>query len=1003
MAGQYSEGQRLQGSDGQVYVVRGGVPTPERAVSYPGTIVPPNPMRVQQQQREQARQDAADRRAADAEARANRADARAAAKDARQQQQEDGVAAPGDVNKTGEEYLATLPKPLAAQVKAMADGRVPYPVGAALRSPKMQELVAATMQYDPTYSAADSQTRVATRKKWTSGKGADNITAANTALGHLGALWEASKDLHNRSVPAWNAVANTFETATGDPRVKRFTLARDAVANELMKVFRGTGGSLAEIEDWKNNISSADSPEQLQAVIQQGIGLLNSRLEAMGQQYNQGMGHDSDPLTFLSPHALEVFNHLGPGGDMQLPPPGVGPDNGSGPTGGAPPPMTLNADPSVLASINGIDQAAANDSTTSAEHPATGETAYKYDAPVSQHMWAMWKAGKPYEEIAAYAQTNGYQMPPLPDQKSLDYAKVNKAYNPFRVGKEVPVSWRDQQGSKPWTAAATGAANAATFGLSDEIYGGISALGGNDYTTARDHFQGVKDARAELNPLSNLTGNMAGGAASMLLGGPISRVAGSTIGRLAPGAVQAVNAARAIPVVAKAEQIAAPFAPLASDVGYGAAYGAGENNQDRIAGAEGGAVAGLVGGALGRAGAKGLAGLIAPKVGALTPVYSEGIFPTLGQRFSAVNGGKGFIGALGRGVNTFEQALQSVPLAGGLVARARNIPREQWQVGGFNQALHDLHPFGNLPTSLPEGMTAGIDAHALAGQAFDHAYDRARSGMQFVPDQGYMQDLNGFSQRLDNGVLDQGQSAQVKNFLQNTVGSRLQATGGALPGDAYKAAASDIAAAKAAWGKNPNTAEMAHALGDYETIFDNAARRNSDPNAVMLLDAADSGYAKLVRIQRASELGGVKKDAGTYTPTSLAQADKQMSGGVRSNAWNKGQGLFQDYIAAGKHLEDTLGNSGSAERLMTGQAVTGGLGAMAHVPAALIAHPGALAPLAPYAPLMNHAVTRMIAPRDATLPPKLAAFLNNAAAKIDNAAPTIGRLAVPAVVDWRSQ
>jgi hypothetical protein len=125
----------------------------------------------------------------------------------------------------------------------------------------------------------------------------------------------------------------------------------------------------------------------------------------------------------------------------------------------------------------------------------------------------------------------------------------------------------------------------------------------------------------------------------------------------------------------------------------------------------------------------------------------------------------------------------------------------------------------------------------------------------------------------------------------------------------------------------------------------------------------------------------------------LAQADKQMSGGVRSNAWNKGQGLMQDYAKAGKFLEDTLPDSGTATRLT----VTGAAGPAAY------AHPGALAPLAAYAPGINRAVTRMIAPRDATLPPALAAFLNSAAAKIDNAAPTIGRLAVPAVVDWRSQ
>lgn len=990
MAGQYTEGQRLQGSDGQVYVVRNGTPVPERSVRAPGAIGP-SAARVALDQAEQARQAASDARENTRLQLEIEREKRAAEADKRKQQQEDGVAAPGDIKKTGEEYLATLPPALQAQVKAMADGRVPYPVGAALRSPKMQELVAATMQYDPTYSSVNAQTRAATRKKWTSGKGADNITAASTALGHLGTLWQAAQDLHNRSIPAWNAVANAAETATGDPRVKNFTLARDAVANELMKVFRGSGGSLAEIEDWKNNISSADSPEQLQAVIQQGIGLLNSRLEAMGQQYSEGMGHDSDPLTFLSPHAREVFDHLGPGGDMTLPG-GTGGTGGTGGGGSAPAPITINADPSVLASVNGIDRAAAGESTTTQQHVATGETAYQGDPGTSQHMWDMWKAGKPYEEISSYAQTKGYQMPLLPDQKALDYAARNKAYNPFRVGKEVPVSWRDQQGSKPLATFATGAANAATAGLTDEIYGAANAAVGRDYTKAQNEFQGIKDARAELNPGSNLLGNVAGGAAAMLLGGPATKL----IGRLAPETVAAVKAS---PIATKL----APVAPLAGDATYGAAYGAGENNQDRIGGAEQGAVAGLLGGVGGRAVGKGLSGLIAPKAGSLAPLYEAGVYPTVGTRLAAANGGKGFAGALGKAGNTFEQALQSVPVLGGLVARARNIPRDAWQVGAFKKSLEDLAPFGHLPTELPPGMAPGTDAHAFAGHAFDQAYDVARAGMHFVPDQGYIHDLNAFSQSLDNGLLNAEQAGQVKTLLNNTVGSRLQASGGALPGDAYKATAAELGAAQAKWARNPNTAHMADALGDYQTIFDNAARRSSDPAAVALLDAADSGYSKLVRIQRASELGGVKKDAGTFTPTTLAQADKSMSGGVRSNAWNKGQGLMQDYIAAGKHLEDTLPNSGSAERLMTGQAVGGLSGAAVGAPAAVFAHPGALAPFAAYAPGVNRAVTRMIAPRDATLPPNVAAFLAAQAAKVDRVTPLIGRLAVPGAVDWNSR
>jgi hypothetical protein len=206
-----------------------------------------------------------------------------------------------------------------------------WPTGAALRSRETQELIAAASQFDPTLDAANAATRVATRKDFTSGQAAKNITSINTALGHLGTLWTSAQALNNGGFRQWNRLANAVVTETGDPRVKDFTISRDAVANELMRVFRGSGGSLAEIEEWKKNIDAADSPDQLRAEIGKGVDLLNSRLEAMGEQYTKGMSTSADPLTFLTPHAQAVFNALAPGGNGII---------GATPVPGAPGPPT---------------------------------------------------------------------------------------------------------------------------------------------------------------------------------------------------------------------------------------------------------------------------------------------------------------------------------------------------------------------------------------------------------------------------------------------------------------------------------------------------------------------------------------------------------------------------------------------------------------------------------------------------------------------------------------
>jgi hypothetical protein len=394
----------------------------------------------------------------------------------------------------------------------------------------------------------------------------------------------------------------------------------------------------------------------------------------------------------------------------------------------------------------------------------------------------------------------------------------------------------------------------------------------------------------------------------------------------------------------------------------------------------------------------GLSGILSPSAGPFQPLYDAGGYPTLGQKLSATGGITGKI------VNTGEQALQSFPGLGMMVAGARQAPRDAGQIGAFNNSLKELAPFGNIPTALPAGMGPGTDAHAFTSGQFDKAYDTARSGMQFAPDAQYLADAQNLAAKVNNGVLSPDQASQVQNVVNNAVVGRLKAQGGTLNGDAFKAASSDLNRAIQTWGKNPGTAPMADALSDYTTIFDNAARRNSDPAAVNLLDSADRGYAQLVRIQRASELGGAAKDAGTFTPVNYAQAVKQMGGGVRSSAYNQGLALGQDYANALLPLRDTLPTSGTSERLLTGQALAGLGGAEIGAGGFLAAHPGSVAPFAAYVPGVRDVVNRAIAPnaqRLSLLPPDVTAALDAASAKIDNLALPISQAVVPGALAYR--
>lgn len=222
--------------------------------------------------------------------------------------------APGDTSKTGEEYLKTIPPALAAQVRALAEGRLAIPRGAALRSPRVMQLYAAASQYDPTLDEANAQTRVATRKDFTSGKSAQSLNAINTVMGHFDDLDHAIDDLRNFDAPWLNTVTGAVAYNAGDKRyqvaLKKFEAAKAAVARELTRAYRGTGGNVSDIEEFEKQLSSADSPAALHATVRKYVQLLGSKIQALGDTYNQGMGRSDDPLAIMNSRARKTYERL---------------------------------------------------------------------------------------------------------------------------------------------------------------------------------------------------------------------------------------------------------------------------------------------------------------------------------------------------------------------------------------------------------------------------------------------------------------------------------------------------------------------------------------------------------------------------------------------------------------------------------------------------------------------------------------------------------------------
>lgn len=221
-----------------------------------------------------------------------------------------GASAPGAGAASGDAFLASVPKQIGDQVKALAEGRMAFPTGQALKSPYWQSMLSAVAQYDPSFDAVNYNARAKTRQDFTSGKSAQAVNAFNTVLGHIGNLEEAGKALNNSSVPLWNTVTNSVIDATGDPRVKNYNLAKDAVVGELVKAFNNGHISDSQLKEWSASVKDANSPEQMAAVNKQLVSLLGSKINAMKEQYTAGMGTTSQTMPLLKPHAKAVFDRV---------------------------------------------------------------------------------------------------------------------------------------------------------------------------------------------------------------------------------------------------------------------------------------------------------------------------------------------------------------------------------------------------------------------------------------------------------------------------------------------------------------------------------------------------------------------------------------------------------------------------------------------------------------------------------------------------------------------
>lgn len=212
----------------------------------------------------------------------------------------------------GDEFLKNIPDPSMRQfIKDVGNYKLPFTISGGIRSPMAQQwgahLEAMISQYNPDWNAGQFPLMQQVKKDMLpGGKIATTTASAAKTMMHLAGLQDAAAGLFNGNFPKWNNIANLIEQNKGDGRVKEFQAAREIVGTELDKFLAGHT-SVTGIENWKDAINQADSPEALQRVITRIYDAMNAQLKVNAAQVGRALNkHDMTPDDLVGDPQSEV-------------------------------------------------------------------------------------------------------------------------------------------------------------------------------------------------------------------------------------------------------------------------------------------------------------------------------------------------------------------------------------------------------------------------------------------------------------------------------------------------------------------------------------------------------------------------------------------------------------------------------------------------------------------------------------------------------------------------
>lgn len=209
----------------------------------------------------------------------------------------------GDTSKTGQDYMTTLPPVAQKMVGQMLDGSL-APSSYSLKSPEMQQYIAAAQQVDPTFDLSSWKARYKMQTDMgSSGPSSMGGILSNgmSAFKHLGLASDALANLGNSNGydgiggglfgQASNFVHNNLASPETQTKLSNATAALGRYGQESTKFYAGTGGGVHErAEALKANDPFKTTGAQQAGFLGAEKDLMMERLREKENQVRQVMG-----------------------------------------------------------------------------------------------------------------------------------------------------------------------------------------------------------------------------------------------------------------------------------------------------------------------------------------------------------------------------------------------------------------------------------------------------------------------------------------------------------------------------------------------------------------------------------------------------------------------------------------------------------------------------------------------------------------------------------------